>query len=215
VLIVSKILITISVARKPLLLAAFALTAITSEAQFFSLSLPEKKWAIFHPVAAIKVKRIEDECIKTYDQRELRSLLDSFPSGGKLDAFRHVYSMAAFSQKIKTRKVRKLGIAHEKGNYRQFLKNKLEEGEKPDSLSSVMDLQNNELGLAIGTSNRNSDLRALGQLVLKNINEGKAVIFKRNSKGQYLDCSGEVVDLKKYDGEWYVPKCLERSDGVR
>jgi hypothetical protein len=212
VLIVRKILISFFDAPKALIGLSFLVTSYVCNAQFFSLSAAEKKWALFHPFAAMKVKKIQDECLKNYDQHELRQLLDSFPAGGKLDAFRHVYSMAAFSQKIKTKKIRKLGEAHEKGNYRQFKKHQLEEGEKPDSLSSVMDLKNNELGISIGCNNRSLDLRALGQKVISSINDGKALVFKRNSRGEYLDCENKPVDLKKYTASWAVPKCLVPSD---
>jgi hypothetical protein len=212
-LIVRKILINIFVRRKALAGVVFMGMPFFCDAQFFALSAPEKKWALFHPFAAMKVKKIQDECVKNYDQRELRQSLDSFPAGGKLDAFRHVYSMAAFSQKIRTGKIRRLGEAHEKGNYRQFKKQQLEEGEKPDSLSSVMDLKNNDLGITIGCNNRSLDLRALGQLVIGAIDEGKALVFKRNNRGEYLDCENKPVDPKKYARRWYVPKCLVRSDG--
>lgn len=159
----------------------------------------------------MKVRRIQVQCNKIYDQISVRSQLDSFPSGGKLDAFRHVFYMAAFAQKVRTKKIRKLGMAHEKGNYLQFTRSQLEEGERPDSLASVMDLQNNELGLAIGCNNRRMPLSGLSVTCIAAINGGKAVILKRNRNGDYVSCDGKVIPMDA-DPKWHVPKCLIASD---
>jgi hypothetical protein len=169
-------------------------------------------WAIWHPVAAIKVKKMYSKAYVIYTQPTIKTALDSFNNGGKLDAFRHVFFMATFAQKIKLKKLKKLGLAHEKGNYRQFKKGQNEEGERPDSLSNVMDLKNNELGLKIGSENKNLSLVELKQNVIQQINEGKALIILRNAKGLYLDCNNSPLDLKLYTHNWYIPKCLVQSN---
>ncbi|MBK7668826.1 MAG: hypothetical protein IPJ32_16710 [Sphingobacteriaceae bacterium] len=128
---------------------------------FGSRSRYEKCWAITHPFAALKVRKIYKTCAPFYEEVKKTKALDTFENGGKLDAFRHTFFMAAFSQKIKTKKIRKLGIAHEKGNYTHFLKNIKEDGELADSLSSVMDIKNNELGFKIGNTNKKKDLSDL------------------------------------------------------
>jgi hypothetical protein len=117
-----------------------------------------------------------------------------------------------FHRKLKSGKIRKLGVAHEKQNYRQFLKNKPEEGERPDSLASVMDLVNNELGFAIGCNFRNLNLSDLREKVTEAITLGKAVILKRDQSGQYVDCSGQPINPVLYQNKWYVPKCLVNSN---
>lgn len=139
-----------------------------------------------------------------------KTRLDQFSIGGKLDAFRHTFYMAAFAQKVKPAKLRKLGEAHEKTNYRQFKKSKTENGEIPDSLSSVMDLKNNELGLSIGCSNRNADLLTLKEMVIANINSGAAFKMRRNHRGRYLTCDGNEIVLN--GKRWNIPKCLVASD---
>ena len=169
-------------------------------------------WSIWHPIAAIKVKKLYSKAYKIYNQPNTKMALDSYNNGGKLDAFRHVYFMAVMSQKIKVRKLRKLGIAHEKGNYHQFKKHQNEEGEKPDSLGNVMDLNNNELGLKIGSENKNISLMDLKELVVTEIKNGKAQIMKRKKSGIYFDCNGNIIDLKVYLNKWYIPKCLVASD---
>jgi hypothetical protein len=122
--------------------------------------------------------------------------------------------MSAFAQKIKVKKIRKLGIAHEKSNYRNFLKSKTEDGELADSVACQMDLLNNELGFSIGKSNKKLSPDELKQLVIKEINNGKAVIVKRNKRGVYLSKDDETIDLKAFKGVWETPKWLVASDYV-
>ena len=176
-----------------------------------SLSPPELKWALGHPFAALKVKKITRQCDPLFSDRAVKQQLDSFASGGKLDACRHMFYMASYAQKIKVKKVRKLGIAHEKANYKQFLKLQNEEGEIPDSLSSVMDLQNNELGFAIGCNNRSLTREELRNKIIEEIKNGKAVIFKRDAAGNYLDCENKPLKINDYRKRWFIPKCLVPS----
>jgi hypothetical protein len=168
----------------------------------------EKRWAFFHPFAALKVKKIYKNCRPIYDEVKKTNTLDGFENGGKLDAFRHVFFMAAFSQKIGVKKLRKLGIAHEKGNHLNFLKSIKEEGELADSLSSVMDLKNNELGFKIGSQNKKLGLPGLKNKVIETIKKGEAVYFKRNASGNYLSCDDIEINLQEYKGKWFIPKCL-------
>jgi hypothetical protein len=183
------------------------------EAQNFkTLSSYEKRWAIAHPFAALKVRTIYKKCWPLYEFMSKKNELDRFSSGGKLDAYRHVFFMAAFSQKINPKKIRKLGKAHEKGNYKAFLKNKKENDETPDSLSCVMDLLNNELGIKTGRANKRINLSDLSALSVSEIKKGNAIYFKRNAKGEYITCSDEFIDLKNYVSKWFIPKCLISSD---
>ncbi|MBA2611288.1 MAG: hypothetical protein H0U95_04900 [Bacteroidetes bacterium] len=168
-------------------------------------------WSAWHPVAALKVKKIHKKAMILFKNDDNKLLLDNYTNGGKLDAFRHVFFMAAFSQKINIKKLRKLGIAHEKGNYHQFLKQTKENDEAPDSLSNVMDLTNNELGFKIGSENKKKTLEELKQEVIKEIKEGKAVIMKRQQNGKYVDCNNKIIDAGIYKGKWFVPKCLVSS----
>jgi hypothetical protein len=179
-----------------------------SAQRFGNRSFHEKKWALFHPFAALKTKKIYKQCRVFYLEVKKANVLDTFESGGKLDAFRHVFFMAAFSQKIKAKKVRKLGEAHEKGNYIHFKKGIKEEGEIPDSLATVMDLYNNETGIRIGVENKKIDLPLLKERVLDEMRSGKALYFKRNTKGEYLQCNDKVIRLEDYEKKWFIPKCL-------
>src|ERR1041384_6063170 len=89
----------------------------------------EVGWAVIHPVAAIRVLRIHRACNQYYKKSVLRSRLDTVENGGKADAYRHVFFMSAFAQKIRIKKLRKLGEAHERTNYRQFVRGKMEQGQ--------------------------------------------------------------------------------------
>jgi hypothetical protein len=169
-------------------------------------------WSIWHPVTALKVKKMYSKVYAIYDQPNTKLALDNFNNGGKLDAFRHVFFMAAFSQKIKIKKIKKLGIAHEKGNYRQFKKHQNEEGERPDSLSNVMDLINNDVGLKIGLAYKDLSLEKLKELVIWKIKTGNAAIIKRNKQGLYVECDDKIIDMQLYKGKWFVPKCLVPSN---
>ncbi len=176
------------------------------------ISRYEKRWALFHPFAAIKVKKITKKCWPHYSNVKTKQVLDTYESGGKLDAFRHVFFMAALSQKIKPRKLRKLGIAHEKGNYKQFLNDQNEQGEQPDSLGTLMDLKNNEVGFGIGKENKKISLEDLKLKVISTIKSGDAFYFKRNTNGDYLNCNDQIIDLRNYSGKWFVPKCLVKTN---
>jgi hypothetical protein len=169
-------------------------------------------WAVFHPFAACKTKHRLPEAVKIYEEVKLSGKLDGNESGGKLDAFRHVFSMAYLSQSIKIRKLRKLGIAHEKGNRRQFYKNRLEYGERPDSLSCVMDLRNNEVGFELGSHHKKLEKEELKKLVIDHILAGQAWYLKRNDKNEYVSCENEPVKPEKYCEKWFMPKCLVKTN---
>lgn len=172
------------------------------------LSPHEFWWACGHPLAALKVRKHLPSALVIYEQQRRLAQPDAFNSGGKLDAFRHIYTMAYLTAYVKPRKLRKLGVAHEKGNRRQFRKGRLEEGERPDSLACEMDLRNNELGFVIGKALKYAADTVLREAVLQAIAEGKAWLLKRNSQGQYVDCAGKVLNPASYRNVWYVPKCL-------
>lgn len=182
------------------------------QAQNFHLGQLEKKWAIIHPFASYRIKKISKKCFVIYQDSSIRSKLDQFESGGQRDAFRHVFYMAAFAQKIKVKKLKKLGVAHEKQNYLDFLKSKTEFGELADSLSCVMDLENNEVGFKIGLLHKKTNLNELSKLVLLSIHSGEALIMKRNLKGLYLNCQNEIINLNNYKNKWQIPKCLVPSN---
>ncbi len=172
----------------------------------------EKRWAYVHPFAAVKLKRVKGKCDVIYKVVKDSNSLDKYENGGKLDAFRHMFYMASFANKISPEKVRKLGIAHEKDNHLAFLKNKDEEGETADSLSCEMDLLNNEVGIDLAKSiKKNFSIDQIKDLCLEKINAEQAYFMKRNSVGNYLTCEGTIINFNLYIKKWNVPKCLVRK----
>jgi hypothetical protein len=188
----------------------FAIPGFSQEKKFSSLSKYEKWWAFFHPFAACKIKKHQKEMYAVYDTVKKNNLLDQYSNGGKLDAFRHTFAMAYFTRFVSVKKLRKLGKAHEKGNYLDFKKGRLEDGELPDSISTAMDLKNNELGFEIGKASCKLSVEELKISVVQKINAGSAFIIRRNKEGSYLDCSGNLISEKE-KGTWKISKCLVGS----
>ncbi|GIV26799.1 MAG: hypothetical protein KatS3mg027_0613 [Bacteroidia bacterium] len=132
------------------------------------------RWALFHPVAAIKVKKIYKRNLYIYQEVKQQKLLDTIENGGKLDAFRHAFFMACFAQKVKPKKLVKLGIAHEKDDVWLYKKKrKIEFRDVPDSASIQMDLYNNQVGIEIGRKYRNITTIQLRDTILFYVKENK------------------------------------------
>lgn len=177
-----------------------------------SISKYERCWALSHPFVALKIKKQLPIAMLVYKEVEKTKLLDTLAYGGKIDAFRHAYVMAYLARTIKVKKLRKLGITHEKGNKRGFYKNKLEFKERADSIACEMDLRNNEVGFVIGTAHKQATNEELKRIVLSEIKNGKAWYLKRNANYQYVTCNDNTISLLDYKGIWYLPKCLIHSN---
>jgi hypothetical protein len=180
---------------------------------FSALSAPEKRWVIAHPFIAKKTFALTQRARFVTDSLSKNGILKD-GNGGQLDAFRHAYWMALLAQEISTRKAVKLGKAHEKGNYLGWKKGLAEDSMRADSILCVMDLLNNEKGIAIGKTYLNDTARSgsLEEIVLKNVLTGKLLIVKKNAKGQAEDAAGRIIVMEDYKRKWYVPKVLVRSD---
>jgi hypothetical protein len=188
-------------------------TSFSQTKGFSSLSKYEKRWVFFHPCAAFKIKKHKEEMFVAYKEVKAKNLLDNFENGGKLDAFRHVFAMAYFSKYVSVKKLQKLGKAHEKGNYLQYLKDVNDEGgELPDSLSSVMDLKNNELGFLLAKEVKELSIEEIKQKVIGQIQKGNAFIIRRNTEGLYLNCNGNIISRGRMYKQWNIPKCLIASN---
>lgn len=196
-----------------LLLTFFALGSVRVSAQktFFNISKYERRWALFHPFAACRIKKHQKEMYAVYKEVRGSNLLDAYASGGRLDAFRHVFAMAYFVRFVKPHKLRQLGRAHERGNYLHYRKGILEEGELPDSIATVMDLRNNEIGISLGCENGNLTIGELKLKVIEKIKDGGAFILLRDSAGRYLDCERCVIEAEELKGAWRTPRCLVAS----
>lgn len=176
--------------------------------KFKNLSAPEKRWVLAHPFIAKKALRISINARKITRENEKNDLLDQYNNGGKLDAFRHTFWMASLSMAIKWKKAARLGNAHEKGNKIDWKKGRFEEGAPPDRASGEMDYWNNEIGLEIGRKHQGISKPELVEFVLQAIFEGRCKIIRRNDKGAFLDCEGNIVTSSEWKGKWGNSKCL-------
>lgn len=182
--------------------------------KFKGLSRPEKYWVVTHPFVAKRSLTLSRLAVSTSEKVKHERLLDQENNGGKLDAFRHAYWMALLTQNIGPRKAEKLGKAHEKGNWHDFKKHRLEEGVLPDSNSTVMDLYNNKEGIVIGCENLQLDKDSLKNSIIKEINKGRFKIIAKNKEGNFVDCAGNKLDPESLKGKWNNNKCLVNSDYV-
>ena len=176
------------------------------------LSKPEKIWVIAHPFKAQKAFCITKEVMHDVDSIKYSGVIGTDNNGGKLDAFKHAYWMAKLTIAVGSKKAKKLGIAHEKGNRLQFQKHQLEESILPDSVSSKMDLYNNEQGICIATYCKIPSSSMLKIELLKALTEGKLVIIKKDGNGNYLTMDGIIIPITQWIGKWDIPKCLIASN---
>ncbi len=176
---------------------------------FKNVSCPEKWWGLTHPFTIKKVKKV------SYEARDITKLvlknkiLKGNGNGYQLDAFRHTYWMARLTQEIGGKKAKKLGIAHEKGNYKYFKKHKKEDGEIPDKVSSDMDLYNNKVGIELG---KKASKYGLKEMVINLVLTGKCKIIKVDTLGNFLDKNNKIIPLKALKGTWINNKILVNSN---
>lgn len=179
--------------------------------QFIKLSCPEKKWVIFHPFIAKETFNISIEAAKKAVQLKNDTTLDGDLNGGQLDAFRHAFWMARITQEYGWRKAHSLGKSHEKGNYKDFKKHRLEDGVLPDKQSCEMDFLNNDVGIQIGKDNLNAKQEDLAHIIINHILTGKLFIIKKNRTGKFLKCNNDIITDEEIFGKWDNPKCIVSS----
>ena len=191
-----------------LLLLPFNSSSQSSFSQFKKLSRPEKTWTFFHPFVAKKIFRITKQVITDVDSIKKTGTVGADNNGGRLDAFKHAYWIASLTNKVGSRRALKLGKAHEKGNYLQYKKHLLEDNILPDSVSSQMDLKNNEVGAHLIEKNKHVSKTEIQKVIMTNLSDGKLTIIKKNASGDFLTCNGLLISMKDWLGKWNIPKCL-------
>jgi hypothetical protein len=192
---------------------SLALNATPRVKAWKELSRPEKMWTLFHPHKAKIVYRCAQRARLVTDSLNKAGTL-SDPNGGQLDAFRHAYWCALMMQQLPERVVRRVGENHEKGNYLDFRKGKLEDGMRTDSMACVMDMKNNEVGISIACSQTERKNISLIQLIIEDIWNGKLFILKKDQSGNYLDVDDKIITISDYKNKWYIPKCIVSSDVI-
>jgi hypothetical protein len=181
---------------------------------FSQLSSAEKKWTIGHLFVAKKAWIITQRCRFVTDSLGKTGIPDRDPSGGKLDAFRHTFWMATLSEKIGVRKSLSLGRAHERGNYRDFKRNRFEEGDIPDKAATDMDLFNNIIGTEIGIALKETNEKQVIDSILKAISKGSMRIILKDSLGRSCDADFNPIPVKIMRGKWVTARVLVPSDNL-
>lgn len=194
-----------------LFLTSLNISSQSTVQSFFELSSPEKWWVVCHPFKAKRALIISQDALIISDSVSKTNQIINDINGGQLDAFKHSYWMARLAQNIGTKSSLKLGIAHEKGNYRSFKRNKLEDGHAPDKISSDMDLYNNCIGIQIIKKNELLSKYDLIEEVIFNIQLGKMKVIKKDDQGNFLNCAGKIIPLNSLEGTWENDKCLANS----
>ena len=200
-------------------LLLFALTNRSSAqnrlSSFSRLSAPEKVWVLAHPFISLKALHITQDVLLTCKTVVKDPRLDGIEDGGQADAFRHCFWMAMLSRRIGEKRALKLGQAHEKGNYRSFLKGRTEEGALPDSVSCAMDLFNNRYGIELRNAYWQDNKEQMKERVISEILKGCLVILSRDKAGNYLDAGRAEIDMNLWKGKWNIPKILIPSSGLK
>lgn len=176
------------------------------------ITRPEIIWALTHPFVAFKAFKLTRISLGISESMRADTTLDGQWIGGQLDAFRHAYWMAMLAQKIKAKKVISLGNAHEKGNYLDYKKGRLEENAVPDSVNCVMDYYNNARGVQLGCENRKVSPAELKEIIKKDILAGNMKIVARDENGRFVDCNDKPIDMSYWTHKWGIPKCLVPSN---
>jgi hypothetical protein len=165
-----------------------------------------------HPLKAKRAMLTTKKVLTVVDSIRRAGTIGTDMNGGKLDAFKHAYWMASLSLVIGSKKALKLGKAHEKGNYREFKKHRLEDSILPDSVSSAMDLHNNENGIyELGNCRTFRSEKEAQQKIMHALENGKLKVIKKDKLGNYLYCDGTFIDMNEWKGKWNIPKCLVAS----
>lgn len=173
-----------------------------------SVSRPEKIWALEHPLVAKRSWKCTHQVWQLVDSVKKSGVIGVDLNGGDLDAFKHAAWMCFLTHEIGNRKARKLGDAHEKGNYLQFKKRQLEDTQLPDSLSSQMDLLNNAYGRSFYLQHSNYSSAQLVQGLIDAVRNAELHKLKKSTTGSFLDCDGKELQMSDYKGRWAIPKCL-------
>lgn len=179
--------------------------------QFRQLPGPVRDWVVRHLWVAARAQRLTQVALQALPQAQQDPRLDHDPIGGKLDAFRHGYWMALLAQHLRPAKARSLGRAYERSNYRQWQSRQLEDGGIQDSISSIMDLRNNEVGIQIGRNHRDTPQPDLASIVMDSIAAGAFWIIAKDPQGRSLNQQGQPIPATDWQGHWNNARTLMRS----
>lgn len=178
---------------------------------FSNLSKPEKTWVVFHPFKAKKAFYTTRDVESHVDSMAKAAIIGKDNNGGHLDAYKHSFWMARLTQNIGMKAASSLGEAHEKGNYKMYRSSHLEDGFLPDSISSAMDLFNNDVGIRVGVAFKHGNKNVLTTILMDSLTMGKLRILNKDSMGNFLDCDHFIIPIDSLK-KWGTKKCLMPSN---
>ncbi len=123
--------------------------------------------------------------------------------------------MATLTQNFNWRKAQSLGLAHEKANYRSFVKaSKKGRIDGHDQVSADMDLWNNEKGIAIGMACKCCDTKYFASRLcwIRYMNGGNEDHQDEFRRENFWIQEGNVIPAENYKGKWVNDKCLVPSN---
>ncbi len=187
-----------------------ALPIVGHSQGFSKLGFHEKVWVFIHPFSAKKAQKITKHVISASDSLAKRYDWPSSSYSTK-DAFRHGYWMSILSTEIGPKRAKSLGVAHEKKNQRDLLKNRLEEGSVPDNVSIEMDLYNNGVGIESSMNCADCNRILLLNQVLDDLRGGKYRVVLQTKEGEFLDAKKQILKPKDWQGNADSPRILVES----
>lgn len=187
----------------------------TRRKQHTAVSCPELWWGIGHPFVAFKAYRISKETLQITRDVEKENVIGNDRKGGQLDAFKHAFWMGMLSNYMGEKKALKLGIAHEKANFRSFKRNlRKQRPDYHDRANQEMDIANNEYGAWLAAQYPDAEANEFKEIVIDHIQAGRLKIVKKNNRGEYLDENNAILSKENLKGRWENAKCLVPSDYI-
>lgn len=202
-----------------LFLAILLLCFFTTKAQhhfsFWKLGSREMLWVVFHPFVANKTKKISAKSIQLSDSIAKAEAFPNLQSGGEKDALRHGLWMALLAQRIGSKKALKLGAAHERKNWKDFKRKRLEEGSIPDFKAGEMDTYNNEKATEIAENCiAICEDSTLVNLIIQTLYKGQFKIIKMDRQGNSLNENDIIIPQKAWEGKWQNNRQLAPSNNL-
>jgi hypothetical protein len=189
-----------------MLIFMLTLVDIASAQHKRKVSLPEALWAIRHPFVANKAFKTSKIALTKADSI-IRADSISKLSDGKADALTHCIWMAMLCREIDSTKAIKLGIAHEKGNYKQFKKGSY----RHDSTATLMDLSNNQNGISVARLTQNMPLDSTLAYAVLFLQSNRLYYILRNEDNEFVDHNGKVIQWPPEEPKWFTGRRLNRA----
>lgn len=197
------------------LVFTFQINAQTNRKEFWKQSTPIKVWIITHPFKAKKAQLISLEIKRVTDSIAKTDLLDGDKFGGQVDAFRHAYWMASLRQEIGKYASFTLGKAYERSNKKAFKKSRRKGiASGCDKPSKKMDLFNNKVGLSFSNREDSISVKSLIYKITNAIFKRELKVIKKDSLGNYLTCTNQIISTEELFNKWRNNKCLVSSNLV-